>query len=125
MQTSRPFPRALVACHVVLAVLMSAWRAIESTPLTSSVSGGRFAESTLGRALALVSILAGVAVLLAIVIQTFRARRDWRALVLFAALGAALVMPGRIDVFDLVYVALVAIAATYAWTRRVDHAGAW
>lgn len=111
---ARRLTNGLVWSHLALAGLMSAWRVIESTPGLSSLTNGPFAGSPIGRGAAVLSVLACVAAVVCVLVGTFRERRDARALVLFVALGAALWTRQTIDVFDLVYVALVAIVAT--WT---------
>lgn len=108
----------LVASHVVLATLMCAWRAIESTPGTASVTGGAFASSPVGRVFGFASVLLGVLALVGVLVRTFLERRDWRALVLAASLVSALASRKTVDVFDLVYVAFVAIVTTLVFVRR-------
>lgn len=117
-RTEIPTLRPVVRNHLVIVVALVTWRGIENTPGLASVTGGTFAASTAGRALALIAVLASVVALLAIVISTLRARRDARAWLLFAALAAALLQRRTIDVFDIVYVALVAIAAALVFTTR-------
>jgi hypothetical protein len=108
--------RRLVLTHAWLAVSMVVWRVIEGMPRTASVAGGEFAASPTGRALALVTILGGVTALVVLIGQTFRLRRDARALVLFAALIGALWSRKTYDVFDVTWLALVAIAAALAFS---------
>jgi hypothetical protein len=115
--------RKLVLAHAWLAVSMSVWRIVEGMPRTSSVTGGTFAASPAGRALALVTVLGGVVALIVVAVSTYRLRRDWRALALFVALGSAVWSRTRFDVFDITYVAVTAIAVALV-LLRVPHAAA-
>jgi hypothetical protein len=110
----------IYACHVVLALLMTLWRMLESTPGIASASGGTFSATPFGRALALGSILAGVVALIAVVILSLRSWRNWRVLVLLVALAGALAFRKGIDVFDIAYLMLVAIFATLGLARHRD-----
>jgi hypothetical protein len=122
--TSVSLWRRLVLAHAWLAVSMSLWRVVESMPRTSSVSGGTFAASTSGRALALVTVIGGVVALIVVVVSTFRLRRDPRALALGVALAGALWTRTRFDVFDVTYLAAVAIAAALVLGRAPRTAAA-
>ena len=117
MQTPRPSLRKLCAAHIVLAVVMSAWRILESTPRSSSLNGAQLTATFLGRALTMLSVLAGVAALAVVIVSTYRSRRDWRALVLCAALAAALGRRDAVDVFDIVYWLVVALFAVLTFGR--------
>lgn len=115
--------RRLALAHAWLAVSMVAWRIVEGMPRTSSVTGGTFAASPAGRALALVTVLGGVIALVAVAVTTFRLRRDWRALALALALAGALSSRARFDVFDVTYLAVVAIASALMFgAPRSGHA---
>lgn len=113
----RPSLRKLCAAHVALAVLMSAWRMLESTPITSSLNGAQITATTMGRASTLASVLVGVVALAFVVVSTFRARRDWRAIVLFVSLVAAIARRDVVDVFDVVYLLVVAVFAVLTFGR--------
>jgi hypothetical protein len=112
----------LLAAHAVLAAIWVGWRLLESTPRLASAWGGTFAASIPGRALALLTLLAGVLALAVVLVRTAQRWRDPRATGLCVALAAALPARDGIDVFDLVYVGLVAMVATAwfdgRWRRR-------
>lgn len=111
--------RRLVLLHAVVVVSFLSWRAIESTPATSSAQASTFAVSPIGRALVLVLILGSTAAAVGIVITTWRARREFVAWLLFAAWIAALVQREPIDVFDIVYVLILIIAVAAASSPRM------
>jgi hypothetical protein len=115
--------RRLVLAHAWLAVSMSIWRVVEGMPRTSSLNGGSFAASPVGRALTFVTVLGGVIALVVVIVGTFRMRRDLRALTLGLALVGALWNRARFDAFDVTYLAVVAIALalvfTGNWSRRL------
>ncbi len=104
----------LLGAHAVLATGWCAWRLVESTPSLASAWGGTFSASVAGRALALFTLLASVLALAVILVRTASSWRDPRALLLGVALLLAVPARVGIDVFDLVYVGLVAMLAT-AW----------
>jgi len=104
----------LLGAHVLLAVGWIGWRVLEGTPSLASAWGGTFAASVPGRALALVTLLASVLALAVVLVRSAQRWRDPRATGLLVALAAALPSSGGADVFDLVYVGLVALIAT-AW----------
>lgn len=112
----------LLAAHVVLAVSWTTWRLLESSPGIASAWGGTFAGSIAGRSLALVTLLAAVLAFFVVLVRTAQGWRDPRATGLLVALLAAVPARAGIDVFDLVYVGLVAMLATAwfdgRWRRR-------
>ncbi len=109
--------RRLVLAHAWLAVSMSIWRIVESMPRLSSLNGGSFAASPVGRALAFVTVLGGVVALVVVILSTFRMRRDLRALALCLALAGALWKRAHFDVFDVTYLSFVAIAIALVLVR--------
>lgn len=109
--------RPLVLAHAWLAASMSTWRIVEGMPRTSSITGGAFAASPIGRALALVTVLGGVVALIVVAVSTFRLRRDVRALALCLALVGAVWKRTSFDVFDVTYLAVVAIAVALVLVR--------
>lgn len=108
----------LVLLHVVVATSFVAWRAIESWPATSPARGASFVTTWLGRGLALILVLSGTLAGVGVVIQTYRLRREFVPWILFAAWIGALVGRGSIDVFDVTYVLLTAVAAAGAFASR-------
>lgn len=112
--------RPVVLNHLVLAISLVTWRAIENSPTTAAATGGTFAASVPGRALAIAAVLGSVIAIGGVAITTWRTRRDARAWILCAALAAALAARRTIDVFDIVYVALVSIAAALVLVARRD-----
>lgn len=110
--------RRLVSWHAVVVTAFLVWRAIESTHATASAQGSTFAVSIFGRALALVLVFLGATACVAIAIETFRARRELIAHVLFVAWLAALARRGTFDALDIVYVLLTMIAAAAAFAVR-------
>jgi hypothetical protein len=102
------------AGHVLLAAIMSGWRMIEATPGLSAGTGGTFATSTAGRMLALVSVLFGAGALVAVTVLTLPRWRDPKLLLLLLLLALAVGRRTEVDVFDLLYVGVVAILAV-AW----------
>jgi len=104
----------IFGAHLTLLALWTAWRIVESTPLTASGWGGTFASSTAGRAAALVTTLGGVALLATAVLLSLPRWRDPRVSGLLVALIAALVRPVGTDVFDIVYAGLV-VLVTVPW----------
>lgn len=115
----------LAGLHVVLWAVRIAWGLIESTPRTAAALGGGFEASLAGRALAMITVLGGVAVAVAIVVTTFRSRRRPSAIVLLAVLVASIARRGAPDAFDVAY--LVVVPAVAAWVligRRLQSAAA-
>jgi hypothetical protein len=108
--------RRLALAHLWLAVSMVAWRVIEGMPSTAAVTGGTFAASLPGRALAVVTVAGGIVALLVLIRQTFWLRRDVRALALLAALIGALWSRARFDAFDVTWLALVTLAVALVMT---------
>lgn len=104
----------LLGAHALLAAGWIGWRILEGTPSLASAWGGTFAASAPGRALALATLLGCVLSLSVVLVRTAQLWRSLRAAGLFVALAAAIPARGGLDVFDLVYVGLVAILAT-AW----------
>jgi hypothetical protein len=113
-----PSWRRLALAHAWLAVSMVTWRVIEGMPSTAAVRGGTFAASPAGRALAVVAVTGGIIALLVLIRQTFRLRRDVRALALFAALIGALWSRTRFDAFDVTWLALVTLAVALVMSAR-------
>jgi hypothetical protein len=112
--------RRLVLAHAWLAASMGIWRVVESMPRTSSLNGGAFAASPVGRALAFVTVLGGVIALVVVIVSTFRMRRDLRALALGLAFAGALWKREQFDAFDVMYLPVVAIAvALFCLALRV------
>lgn len=95
---------------------MVTWRVIEGMPSTASVTGGTFAASHPGRLLAVITVAGGIIALLVLIRQTFRLRRDVRALVLLAALIGAIWSRTGIDAFDVAWLVLVALAVALVMT---------
>ncbi len=105
--------------HLVLAVSMCAWRVFESLPGLSAEDGGRFTTSQAGRLGALATLLLAGAAALGATLQGARCWRDPRVALLSIAFVLALSSRQRVDVFDLVYVALaVALAAWWFKSER-------
>jgi len=98
--------------HLVLALSMVFWRVF---------GGGSFAESAVGRLLALVTLIACVLGALAVLIQSVRRWRDPRVALLALAFVLALASRQRVDVFDLVY-ATLAIGLSVWWFRCAGRA---
>lgn len=103
--------------HVVLALLLCAWRMLRTTPGIAVWSGGELAESPAGRLLALASVILGVVALVAVALLSIREWRDPKVLALLVLLALSASMRKTIDVFDIVYVAAVAILAVI-WFQR-------
>ncbi len=99
----------LFGLHALIAALWVSWRVLESTPATAPSLGGAFASSTVGRALALVTLSAAAAASVAVLALSLSRWREWRASLLLVVLAGALSTRTRVDVFDLVYVGLVAM----------------
>jgi len=104
----------LLGAHAVIALGWVAWRIFESTPALASAWGGTFTSSVLGRAVALVTLLASVLALSVVLVRSAQSWRSPRSAGLLVALLAAIPVRLGIDVFDLVYVGLTAMLAT-AW----------
>jgi len=117
----------IFGAHLTLLGLWTAWRILENSPSTASVWGGTFASSTVGRAMALITTLGGVALLATVVLKSLPRWRDLRVSGLLAALIAALVRPVGTDVFDILYVGLVVLVTVPwfdgRWRRRVAAGG--
>lgn len=113
-QDGRRVLDGLFALHAVLAASFVIGRVVARMPSTSVRAGATWSSTTLGEAATLGALLWACTAFVAILVLTWRSFRDWRALVLLAALCAALVDRRTVDVFDLVYLALAAIAAV-AW----------
>jgi len=109
----------LALLHLALWAGAIAWRIVEATPATSTYLGGTFASSALGRATAMISILCGVALFVAVIVTTFQLRRRALVLVWFAALIASLARRGSPDAFDIAY--LLIAPAIAAWILSVDR----
>lgn len=103
--------------HLVLALAMIFWRALESLPETSAEYGGSFTSSEAGRLLAFATLVASVFAALAVAVQTWRRWRDPRLSGLALAFVLALTSRARADIFDLVYAGL-AVAFAVWWFRN-------
>jgi uncharacterized membrane protein YhaH (DUF805 family) len=103
--------------HLVLALAMIFWRALESLPGYSAEDGGSFTSSEAGRLLAFATLVASVFAALAVAIQTWRRWRDARISGLALAFALALTSRTRADIFDLVYAGL-AVAFAVWWFRN-------
>jgi hypothetical protein len=103
--------------HLVLALAMMFWRALESLPGYSAEDGGSFTSSPAGRLLAFATLLASVLAALAVALQTARRWRDPRISLLALCFALALTSRTRADIFDLVY-AGVAVAFAVWWFRN-------
>lgn len=116
----------LFGAHAVIAIAWITWRVLESSPGIASAWGGTFAASVPGRALALVTLLVSVLAFFVVLVRTAQRWRDPRATGLLVALLAAVPARAGIDVFDLVYVGLVAMLAAAwfdgRWRRRAATA---
>jgi len=108
--------------HLVLALAMIFWRALESLPGYSAEDGGSFTSSPAGRLLAFATLVASVFAALAVAIQTARRWRDPRVSLLALGFALALSTRTRADVFDLVYAG--AAVAFAVWWFRSERAGA-
>jgi hypothetical protein len=108
--------------HLVLALAMIFWRALESLPGYSAEDGGSFTSSEIGRLLAFATLVASVLAALVVAIQTWRRWRDPRVCGLALAFALALTSRVRADVFDLVYAGLAVAFAV--WWFRNERAGA-
>jgi hypothetical protein len=115
------FWRRLAGAHAFLAASVIAWHVIGGMPRTAAVSGGGFAASPVGRALAMVTVLGGVVALVVVLVTTFRLRRDLLALVLFAGLIGALWDRAAFDAFDVTWLSLVAVATAIVSTSAHGH----
>jgi hypothetical protein len=101
------------AAHVFLCVCMLAWRMLEATPGVASTQNGSFAGSTLGLALTMSTVWLGVLSLVAITAWTVATRNDKRLWILLVLMSLSMLWRRDIDVFDITYVASVAILS--AW----------
>ncbi|MBK7875702.1 MAG: hypothetical protein IPJ77_08120 [Planctomycetes bacterium] len=107
----------LHVAHLVLVATMAVWRGALATPALAADQGATWTSSPLGRALALASVLVGVAALAVAVATTLKLRTDRAAWALLAAMVLALAWRERVDVFDLVYGALALALGAY-WFRE-------
>jgi len=103
--------------HLVLALALMFWRALESLPGYSAEDGGSFSSSPAGRLLACATLVASVLAALAVAIQSARRWRDPRISGLALGFALALTSRTRADIFDLVY-AGVAVAFGVWWFRN-------
>ncbi|MBL8858199.1 MAG: hypothetical protein JNL28_06840 [Planctomycetes bacterium] len=110
--------RRLVLLHLVLALAFVLWRVFETSPATASTLGSTWPTTLIGRGLTMVCITAAFAASVAILVFTYHSRREWPALLLLAALFSALLRRNVVDVFDIVYLLLVALAAAAAFATR-------
>lgn len=101
----------LFGLHAALALLFVCGRALAHVPATSVRAGAQWSSTLPGEAAIFGALLGACAAFAAILVLTWRSWRDPRALLLFAAFAAALADRRAVDVFDLVYLALAAIAA--------------
>jgi hypothetical protein len=101
---------------------MLLWRTIEATPSLSSTHNGSFPSSPLGVAATMILVALGVASLVAAVAFTFMALEDLRLWILVALMWLSLLWRREIDVFDISYVASVAILC--AWWFNAGRARA-
>jgi uncharacterized membrane protein len=87
--------------------------------------GSSFAASSLGRAIALLAMVAGIPALVVVLLSTARERRDPKVLLLLALLACALLWRRGPDAFDVLYaVAALALGARwFAGGRRSDAPG--
>lgn len=108
----------IVLLHVVVAGSFVVARTLESTPATASVLGSHFFESTLGRGLTLALVLASASASVGVLWLSVRARAEPVVWLLLGAWAAALAQRARVDVFDLTYVLVTAIAAAAAFASR-------
>lgn len=104
----------LAGSHLATWAGVIVWRIVDVTPATSTASGSGFVASTTGRALVLVSVIAGVVALVAVLVQTWSARRHPAAWILFAALAGALARRETIDAFDVAWFLIVPSVAAWA-----------
>ena len=101
------------AGHVCLCASMLVWRTIEATPSLASTQNGSWPSSPLGVAATMILICLGVASLVAAVAFTFLALEDPRLWMLFALMSLSMLWRREIDVFDISYVALVAVLSVW------------
>ena len=104
------------AAHACLCASMLVWRTVEATPGLSSARNGTFPSSPLGIASTMILLWLGVASLLAVIAFTWMTLDDLRLWILFALMWLSLLWRRDIDVFDVTYVASVAVLAVW-WFR--------
>ena len=92
---------------------MIVWRVLETTPGIASAQGGRFTQHPLGIAFAMVSLWACALSALAAAALTMASWRDPKVCVLLVFMVLSMSWRQSIDVFDVTYVALVAILAVW------------
>jgi len=101
------------AGHACLCASMLLWRTIEATPSLSSTHNGSFPSSPLGVSATMILVWLGVASLIAAVGFTCLAVDDLRLWILVALMWLSLLWRREIDVFDISYVASVAILCVW------------
>jgi hypothetical protein len=101
------------AAHVCLCATMVLWRVLETTPGIASAQGGRFTQEPLGIALAMISLWACAVSALAAAVLTLASWRDPKLWLLLLFMVLSMLWRQSIDVFDVTYVALVAILAVW------------
>ena len=110
----------LCAAHGGLVVVFGLGRLVAALQEAGVDRGAGFASTVLGRSIALVAMVLGLAALAAVVWLTFLERRDAKSLLLFAILLLALWKRDGFDPPDLLYLlaAAAAIAHRIARGRR-------
>jgi hypothetical protein len=103
----------IYAAHVCLCAAMVGWRVLETTPATASAQGGGFTQHPFGIALAMISLWLCAASALSAVALTIASWRDPKVCLLAVFMALSMSRRQSIDVFDVTYVALVAILAVW------------
>jgi hypothetical protein len=107
----------IYAAHVCLCAMMIVWRVLETTPGIASAQGGQFTQHPLGIAFAMISLWACAASALGAAALTVASWRDPKVCVLCVFMVLSMLWRQSIDVFDVTYVALVAILSVW-WFRE-------
>ena len=95
--------------HLFLGTSMALWRVLAATPRVAATQGGEFETSLVGRALATATVTGGVLLIAIVTWLSFLPRRELKTSALWALLVLSILWRRETDVFDLVYLALVAI----------------